>query len=130
MIFFRPRALLGVSPFRAAIISSSLTTSFAIYSSGYIKPNISLRSASIGSRKNYSVRIVAFSSLLWYRVSSPSLLIGGNYSRAFGFLSAIRAYFTILYTPLGSFVSSLTVYLYSLFTSRRITLFFLLYATL
>ena len=84
----------------------------------------------MGSGKNYSIRIVAFSLLLQYRISSFSLLIEGNYSRAFGFPSAIRAHFAIIYTPLQSFISFLTVYLYSFLASRQITLFFLLYATL
>ena len=130
MIFFRPRALSGASPFKAIIISSSLTTSFTVCGSRYITPSILLRSASTGSRKNCSIRIVAFSLLLWCRVSSPSLLIGGNYSRAFGFPSAVRAYFAILYIPLGLFVNFLIVLLYNLLASYWITLFFLFYATL
>ena len=64
MIFFRPRALSRVSPFRAAIISSTLTLSFIVYGSRYIKTGILLKPASIGSGKKYSIRIAAFFLLL------------------------------------------------------------------
>src|ERR1700722_6778686 len=115
----------------AIIIFFSLTTFFTIYSSRYIKPSILLRSASIDSRKNYSIKLVAFLLLLlWYRVCSLRLLLGGNYSRAFSFLSALYTYFTILYTPLGSFINFLIAYLYSLLASYYITLFFFLYINL
>jgi hypothetical protein len=45
-------------------MSSSSTSFFIVRGSRYINPSILLRSASIGSGKNYSIRIVAFSSLL------------------------------------------------------------------
>src|SRR6266571_4824155 len=99
MIFFGPKALLKISPFKTAIISSFFTFFFIIYNSKYIKPNILLKSASIGSKKNYFIKIIAFFLLLWCRVSSLSLLIKGNYGKAFGFPSIIYAYFIILYTP-------------------------------
>jgi len=130
VIFFGPRALLGASPFKAVIMSSFFTFIFIVCGSRYIKPGISLRSASIGSGKKCFVRIVAFFLLLWYRVSSFGLLIGGNYSRAFGFLSTVHAYFAILYTPLELFISFSIVCLYSLLVPYRIALFFLLYTTL
>jgi hypothetical protein len=45
-------------------MSSSLTSSFIVLGSRYIKPSILLRSASTDSRKKSSTRIAAFSSLL------------------------------------------------------------------
>jgi len=64
IIFFRPRALLKISPFKAAIISSSSTSFFIVRGFKYIKSNMLLRSAFIGSGKKYSIKIAAFSSLL------------------------------------------------------------------
>ena len=73
MIFFGLKALLGASPFRAVIMSSFSTSVFMVCGFGYIKPNISLKSASINSGKKYFAKMVAFSLLLWCRVFFPGL---------------------------------------------------------